>query len=223
VHDGAHDQALFARLQGAHAVGKGFGKHGNGAIDEVNGIAAEARFAVERGFGKNVVGDVGDVNLQEPAAIFAALDIDGVVEIASGLTVDGDDGERAEILASGDVGGGDRNGEMFGFGGDVLWEDVREMMLTNDDFGVDTEFSGTSEDFDDAAGGWSAAAGVAKQFNVDDGAIEFGDVWQSFAARGEFFCGGQKLLAKGGRKFVAGSELDFVLDARIVGMDNDAA
>ena len=52
VHDGAHDQSVFARIERAHAVRESFGKHGNGAIDEVNGIAAEAGFAIERRFGK---------------------------------------------------------------------------------------------------------------------------------------------------------------------------
>ena len=44
-HERAHDQAIFARFQRAHAVGKRFGKHGNGAIGKIDGSAAKARFA----------------------------------------------------------------------------------------------------------------------------------------------------------------------------------
>ena len=92
VHDGAEDKALFAGIERAHAVGESFRKHGNGAIDEVNGITAEAGFAIERRLGTNVVGDVGDVYLKEPAAVVAALDVNGVVEVAGGFAVNGDDG-----------------------------------------------------------------------------------------------------------------------------------
>ena len=107
VHDGAQDEAFFARIERAHAVGQRFGKHGNGAVDEVDGIAAEAGFAIEWRFGMNIVSDVGDVHLQEPAAIVAALDINGVVEIARGFAVDGDDGKFAKIFPAGPVAFGD--------------------------------------------------------------------------------------------------------------------
>jgi len=101
LHDGAEDEAIFAGLQRAHAVGEGLGKHGDGAIEEVNGVAAETGFAVERGFGRDVVGDVGDVDLQKPAAVFAAFDVDGVVEVARGFAINGDNGQAAKILAAG--------------------------------------------------------------------------------------------------------------------------
>src|SRR5215470_17508015 len=93
VHNGANHQTVFARLERAHAVGERFGKHWDGAVDKVDGVAAEAGFAVERGFGRDVLRDVGDVHLQEPAAVFAALDVNGIVEIAGGFAVNGDDGQ----------------------------------------------------------------------------------------------------------------------------------
>jgi len=50
------------------------------------------------------MGNVGDVDLQVPAAIGAMLDVNGVVEIACGFAIDGDNGKwrkssrrRAEI------------------------------------------------------------------------------------------------------------------------------
>jgi len=89
------DEAIFAWLQGAHAVGEGLGKHGDGAIEEVNGVAAEAGFAVERGFGRDVVGDVGDVDLQKPAAVFAAFDVDRRRRSRARFHINGDDGQAA--------------------------------------------------------------------------------------------------------------------------------
>ena len=115
MHDGALDEAFFARLERAHTIGKRFWKHGNGAIDEVDRIAAEAGFAIERRFWMNVVSDVGNVDLQEPATIFAAIDVNGVVEIAGGFAIDRDDGEIAKIFAAGAFGFRDGKGETLSF------------------------------------------------------------------------------------------------------------
>ena len=60
--------------------------------------------------------DVGDVHLQMPRAVGAALDVDGVVEIARGFAVDGDDGQMAKIFAALRVGIADRLRRAFGFG-----------------------------------------------------------------------------------------------------------
>ena len=95
----AHDQAVFLRLERADAVGKSFGKHGDGAVGEIDAGAAQASFLVERGAVADVVRDVGDMHLQVPRAIFATLDVHGVVEVAGGFAVDGDDGEVAKVFA----------------------------------------------------------------------------------------------------------------------------
>ncbi len=50
--------------------------------------------------GPDVVADVGDVHVQGVVAVGQAVDPDGVVEIAGGFAVDGDDGEIAEIAAA---------------------------------------------------------------------------------------------------------------------------
>ncbi len=204
MHDGAQDEALFARIERAHAVGKRFGKHGNGAIDEVDGIAAQAGFAIERRFGMNVMSDVGDVDLQEPAAIVAALDVNGVVEIARGFAIDRDDGKFAKIFAAGAFGFGDGKGQALGFLQHFGGKSVRKMMLANDDFGVHAEIAGTAENFDDAAGRSGAAAGIAKEFDIDDSAVEFGNVRQTFAAAAAAFEPEQELFAKSRREFFAG-------------------
>ena len=87
-------------LQRAHAVGKRFGEHGDGAVGKINGGAAQTGFLIERAFGSHVMGDVGDVYLQMPAAVRAALYVNSVIEIAGGFAVDGDDGEIAKIFTA---------------------------------------------------------------------------------------------------------------------------
>ena len=147
MHDGAHHQPLFARIQRAHAIGKRFGKHGNGAIDEVDGIAAQARFAIERRFGMHVVRDVGNVHLQQPAAVVAALDVNRVIEIARGFAIDRDDGEFAKILAARSLGFRDRKRQALGFLQNTSVESVRQMMLADDDLGVDTRDRRDGQEF----------------------------------------------------------------------------
>jgi len=222
LQDGAEDEALFARFQRAHAVGKSFGKHGDSAIEEVDGVAAEASFAIKRGFRRDVMGNVGDVDLQEPAAVFAAFNVDGIVEVAGGFAVDGNDGKAAKILAAGEFGFCDGAGELFGFVGNFAGKRVGQVMLADDDFGVHAEIAGTAQDFNDTADGSGAFAAVADQFGVDDGAIEFRNVRKARAFAGAIFFTGQQLIAEDSGKFFTGGKFDIVLDAGIVGNDDAA-
>jgi hypothetical protein len=223
VHDGAEDEALFAGIERAHAVGESFRKHGNGAIDEVDGITAKTGLAIERRLGTNIVGNVGDVHLKEPAAVVAALDVNGVVEVAGGFAVNGNNGELAEIFPPGAIVFRNGQGETLGFMQKFVGESVGKMMLANDDFGIHTEIAGAAKYFDDAPGGRSAAARIAEEFNVDDGAVELGNMRETLLACGRVFCGGQKLFAESGREFFAGQELNVVLDARVIGRDDTPA
>jgi len=55
------------------------------------------------------------------------------------------------------------------FGG----ERMREMMLADDDLGVNAEIAGTTENLNDAASRRRATVRITQQLHVDDGAIEF--------------------------------------------------
>ena len=74
----------------------------------------------------NVVSHVGDVNLQKPAAVVTALDVDGIVEIARGFSVDGDDGKLAKIFAAGAFCFGHGMRQALGFLKDFGVEGVRQ-------------------------------------------------------------------------------------------------
>src|SRR5216684_4396781 len=91
-------------LERTHAVRKSFGKHGDGAIGKVNGCAAKTRLTVESALRSNVVRDIGDVDLQVPPAIGAMLDVDCIVEIARGLSINRNNRQVAEIFAAGALG-----------------------------------------------------------------------------------------------------------------------
>jgi hypothetical protein len=169
------------------------------------------------------VGDVGDVHLEEPAAVLAALDVNGIVEIAGRFAVNRDDGKLAKILASGAVGIADGASNLFGVVDDFGRKGVRQVVLADDDFGVDAEIAGTAEDFGDASGGGHAPTAIAGNFGIDDGSIELGDVGEAFASSGLLLRGGKELFAESAGKFVSGGEFDFVLNARVVWCYNAAA
>jgi hypothetical protein len=137
---------------------------------------------IERGFGANVMGDVGDVDLKMPTAVGLTFDVNGVVEIAGGFAVDGDDGDVTKILAALVFCFGDGNGATVGFLQDCGGKCVREVMLANDDFDIDAEVAGTAEDFYDASGWRCAATRVAGELDVDYGAVEFGENWEALRA-----------------------------------------
>jgi hypothetical protein len=111
------------------------------------------------------------MDLELESAVGAIGDEHGIVEIARGLAVDGDDGQIAEVAAAiyfgwVDVGNG------AGFGEDFFREDAGELMLTDHHFDVDAEVIGIAEDFDDATDGRSRGSRPAGDLNVDNEAFE---------------------------------------------------
>ena len=78
------------------------------------------------------------MNLKLVAAFSVLADQDGVVEVAGGLSVDGDDGKRAKVSpAGGDVLVEVRDAAAFGQY--CFRKDARELMLANHHFHVDAK------------------------------------------------------------------------------------
>ncbi len=223
-HERAHHEAIFAGLKRTHTIRKGFGKHGDGAIGEVNGSAAQTRFLVERRASSNIVRHVGDVDLQVPTAVSAMLNVNGVVEIARAFAVDGDDGQVAEIFTAGALGLADGLRATLGFVKNVGGEDMREMVLANDDLGVDAEFTRTAENFDDAASRRCASVWIAEQLDVDDGAVEFVEARDAPGSNAGFIRAAEaELFPEARRQFVPARDFNFVLDANVVRKDDVCA
>ena len=97
LHDATEHEAVFVRAKAADIGGELLRQHGDGAIGEVDAGAAQTGFEIEGGAGLDVFGHVGDVDLELVAAVGAIGDENGVVEVAGGLAVDGDDGQLAKV------------------------------------------------------------------------------------------------------------------------------
>src|ERR1700722_2759804 len=173
-------------------------------------------FAVERRVARDVMGNVGDVYLKLEVTVGQSGDAHGVVEVSRRFSVDGDDGEIAKISAA-------REFRFFHllllvarFDQNFIGEDVRQMMLANDYFNIHTDFTGASEDFQDASDGGEATFGITFDFDVNDSAIEFGE---AHAAAGErfFFSGDAKFFAQFRGELISWRNQNFVQDARVVG------
>ena len=93
------------------------------------------------------MGNVGDVDLQFVVAVFELADVDGVVEIARGFSVDGDDGELAVVAAMAQGFGGNAGCvgrfvgryQGLGFFDHFGREAVGQVKFADDDFDVDAE------------------------------------------------------------------------------------
>src|SRR3954447_340282 len=79
-------------------------QHGHGAIGEVDAGTAQQGVLVNGRSGLNVVADVRNMDLQREMAIGPLFDPDGIVEIARGLAVDGDNIQMAEVAAPTELG-----------------------------------------------------------------------------------------------------------------------
>ena len=93
-------QAVGWGTQRTDVVESSNGQHGYGAVGKVDAGAAQSGFQIDGRFRENVVADVGDVDLQRVVAVGEAIHQDGVVEIARGFAVDGDDRQVAEVAAA---------------------------------------------------------------------------------------------------------------------------
>src|SRR5690242_3139049 len=172
VHEHAHDQAIFAGLQRAHAIGKRFREHRYGTIGEIDGSAAQARLVVESAGGANVMRHVGDVHLEVPVSIGAALHINRIVEVARGFAIYRNDRQTAKVLASCALGITDGSGAMLRLLHDLSRKKMRKMVLADDNFGVDTKLAWAAQNLDDAAGRSGSRPRIARQLDIDNGSIE---------------------------------------------------
>jgi hypothetical protein len=100
LHDAGKHEPLDLWAQAADVSRQLKRQHGHGAIGEIDAGAAQPRLLIEDRVGRDVVGDVGDVYLEFVVATVNLTDSDGIVEVAGGLSVDGDDWEIAEITPS---------------------------------------------------------------------------------------------------------------------------
>ena len=96
--------AVLAAAQRAQIVGDALGQHRHDAVGEIDRVAALQRLAVERRAGPHVVGDIGDGDGDDDARrdcrVGIRLGIDRVVVILGVGRIDGDERQRAPVLAA---------------------------------------------------------------------------------------------------------------------------
>ncbi len=112
--------------------------------------------------------DVGDVDLKFVVSIGELADEDGIVKVAGGFTIDGDDGKVAEIAAALQFGGRNRGGDGAGFGDDRRRKVVGQVVLADDDLDVNAEIVFVADDLDDAAAGILGGGGPVGDLAIDD-------------------------------------------------------
>src|SRR5581483_5607734 len=141
-------QAVDVRVQRTDLGGQFDGQHGHSAVRKIYAGTAQARLGIDGGAGTDVMADVRNMYVQGEIAVFQALHPDRVVEVAGGFAVDGDDIEAAEIPAAFQLPGSNHAGDLLRLLHDFGWELMRQVVLADHDFDVDTEVAGTAQNLD---------------------------------------------------------------------------
>ena len=142
---------MFIGAEGAEAVRKAGREHGDDTVDEVNAVGAFAGFVIQFGSRFDVVGDVGDVDTDLHVTVREFPEGDGIVEITSGIGVDGDDEVAAEIFSADRAVREFDGGKGFGFGEGFRREGGGEIKFPDDGEDVDAWIGGAAEAFDEEA------------------------------------------------------------------------
>jgi hypothetical protein len=121
----------------------------------------------------DVVGDVGDVDANLHVAIGKFPERDGVVEIAGGVGVDGDDEVATKIFPSDRAIGKFDGGKGFGLGESFGRESGGEIEFPDDGKDIDAWIGGAAEAFDQEAFGVGSSIFPIDQF-CDDLIAGFG-------------------------------------------------
>src|SRR5689334_3046715 len=93
--------------------------------------------------------DISDVDLQLVIAVRQLADEDSIIEIAGSLAIDGNDGQVAIVLTTGDLAPFQHRCECFGFFQNLRWEDMRNMVLANHNLDIDSEVIFVAEHLND--------------------------------------------------------------------------
>ncbi len=96
----------------------------------------------------HVVRHVGDVDLQFEVAVRHAAHGDGIVEVARGFAVDGDDGQRAIIAPMAQFARRDHRIELLRLLQNLDRETMRQVEFADDDLDIDAEIVFVAENLD---------------------------------------------------------------------------
>src|SRR5207248_429432 len=123
-----------------------------------------------------IVAHVGDVDLEREVAVWQLVDEDGVIEVARGFAIYGDDGQIAKIAPALQLGARDESRNGLSLIDDFRWKAVRQMMLSDYDFDIDAEIVRRAENFDYASDRGDMPVAIVEQFSVDDHTVQIAGV-----------------------------------------------
>src|SRR6185437_8334761 len=136
--------------------------------------AAQPCFQIEIRARAHVLGNIGDVYL-EFVAVDQFGDQHGVVEVAGGFAVNGNDGQLAEVAAARDLLWVEmRHGTRLGQ--HAFGKDARQLVFSDHHLDVHAEVVRGAEHFDDAADRGTGGGGPTGDFDIHDQAFKIG-VW----------------------------------------------
>src|SRR5260370_18792815 len=118
------------------------------------------------------MGHVRDMHLKMPA-IRTLFYVDGVIEIARRLSVDGYDRQVAKIAATFSLGVSHRTRNFLGRVEHLLRELVRQMVFADQNLYIEAEFSRLSQNFNNTAGGRNASLRESDDLNVYNRTVQF--------------------------------------------------
>ena len=166
-HLADHAQPVDVGLERAELVGQRLRQHRYHAPREVDRRPALARVAVERVAVADVVRDVGDGD-QQPVAAALALAVDGVVEVARGLAVDGDQRQRGQVDAVAAVRVADFARQLAGGLARGERELVRQVVLAQRDLDLHPRVGVAAQHLDDAGDGLALRRRLLDDLDDDD-------------------------------------------------------
>jgi len=140
---------LFIGTERAEAVRKTGREHGDDSVNKIHAVGPFTGLVIQFGSGFDVVGDVGDVDANLHVAVGKFAEGDGVVEIAGGVGVDGDDEVAAEIFPADRAVGEFDGGKGFGLGEGFGRESCGEIEFPDYGEYVDAWIGGATEAFDE--------------------------------------------------------------------------
>jgi hypothetical protein len=156
---------LFIGTEGAEAVRKAGREHGNDSVNKIHAVGPFTGLVIQFGSGFDVVGDVGDVDTDLHVAIGKFAEGDGVVEIAGGVGVDGDDEVATKIFPSDRAIGKFDGGKGIGLGEGLGRESGGEIEFPDNGKDIDAWIGGSAEPFDEEAFGVGSAIFPVDQFS----------------------------------------------------------
>ena len=157
-HVGHQHQPVDLGVDRAQAIGEFFRQHRNDATRKIHRGGAGLRFGIQRAAGAHIVADIGNGHQQAPALRPAAgigngLAVDGIVEVAGVLAIDGDQCHIAQIHAVAVVGRAQRVGQRVGLGQHVIGKAVRHVELAHGDLDFHAGIVHAAQHFGDTGDG----------------------------------------------------------------------